>query len=208
MKFKNCTTCTRDASDRDNESVCDKNFSRWTDKVVKGVASKEKVINDIGGSRKSGTSGVSVSQNIHKGILFPILNNLRPTEQSCTFKLLEEVGEVMELIGKKSKASGEVVGSFEAGDLIMEYMDVAQSAVTAIFVLCEKYGYELKVVTETHEEKLREKGYLKMKYQECATCKCNTCEDDYCKNESCNEGCRDNANPVIVDFSGHCPLEV
>lgn len=95
------------------------------------------------------------------GITFPICNGLTPTEQSCTLKLLEEVGEVMELIGKKSKASGEVVGSFDAGDLIMEYMDVAQSAVTAIFVLCEKYGYELKIVAETHEQKLREKGYLK-----------------------------------------------
>ena len=51
MKFKNCTTCTRDASDCDNESVCDENFSRWTDKVVEGVASEEKVINDNGGSQ-------------------------------------------------------------------------------------------------------------------------------------------------------------
>ena len=161
MKFKNCTTCTRDASDCDNESVCDENFSRWTDNVAEGVAEEEKVINDIGGSRKSGTSGVGVSQNIHKGILFPILNNLRPTEQSCTFKLLEEVGEVMQIIGKKSKASGEIVGSFDAEELIMEYMDVAQSAVTAINVLCKKYCYDLNIVSELHEGKLREKGYLK-----------------------------------------------
>ena len=49
MKFKNCTTCTRDASDCDNESVCDENFSRWTDKVVKGVASEEMVVNYNGG---------------------------------------------------------------------------------------------------------------------------------------------------------------
>lgn len=96
-----------------------------------------------------------------KGITFPKLNGLNPTEQSCTFKLLEEIGEVMQIIGKKAKASGEVVGSFDAGDLIMEYMDVAQSAVTAVFVLCEKYDYELRLVTETHEEKLRKKGYLK-----------------------------------------------
>ena len=67
----------------------------------------------------------------------------------------------MQIIGKKSKASGEIVGSFDAADLIMEYMDVAQSAVTAINVLCEKYGYDPKIVSELHEEKLREKGYLK-----------------------------------------------
>ena len=43
----------------------------------------------------------------------------------------------------------------------MEYMDVAQSAVTAIFLLCKKYDYDLKIVTETHEKKLKERGYLK-----------------------------------------------
>ena len=96
-----------------------------------------------------------------ESITFKKLNGLTPTEQSCTFKLLEEVGEVMELIGKKSKASGECVGNFEAGDLIMEHMDVAQSAVTAVMILCKKYGYDLKTVIETHELKLRERGYLK-----------------------------------------------
>ena len=49
MKFKNCTTCTRDASDCDNESVCDENFSRWTDRVVEGVAEEKMVVNYNGG---------------------------------------------------------------------------------------------------------------------------------------------------------------
>ncbi|MDA8228742.1 MAG: hypothetical protein M0T74_13795 [Desulfitobacterium hafniense] len=99
-----------------------------------------------------------------KVILFHQLNGLTPTEQSCTFKLLEEIGEVMELIGKESGASGEIVGTERDLDLIshlvMEYMDVAQSSVTAVFTLCEKHNLDLETVLDQHEKKLREKGYL------------------------------------------------
>lgn len=97
-----------------------------------------------------------------QSIEFKRLNGLTPTESSCIFKLLEEVGEVMELIGKRKKLSGENSDdAFNAGDLIMEFMDVAQSSVTAIFVLCEKYGYPLELVEEVHARKLYERGYLK-----------------------------------------------
>ena len=105
------------------------------------------------------------TKDIKKGITFPILNNLTPTEQSCTFKLLEEVGEVMQIIGKESGASGELVGTERdlsvTTKLVMEYMDVAQSSVTAVFTLCKKYNLDLGDVVREHEQKLEERGYLK-----------------------------------------------
>jgi NTP pyrophosphatase (non-canonical NTP hydrolase) len=102
---------------------------------------------------------------MRESITFRRLNNLVPTEQSCTFKLLEEVGEVMELIGKRKGLSGEQVAEIGEQnldlDLIMEYMDVAQSAVTAIIILCEKHDIEISDIEIDHYVKLIERGYLK-----------------------------------------------
>lgn len=101
---------------------------------------------------------------MNESIVFKKLNGLTPTEQSCTFKLLEEVGEVMEIIGKWSGLNGENKTynqlSVDSG-LIDEYMDVAQAATTAVRVLCEKHGISVNEVMKKHEQKLRERGYLK-----------------------------------------------
>lgn len=99
-----------------------------------------------------------------QSIEFKRLNGLTPTESSCILKLLEEVGEVMEIIGKRSSLSGEALKidqKYNDGELIMEYMDVAQSAVTAVFTLCEKNGLDVGTIIGVHEAKLRGRGYLK-----------------------------------------------
>lgn len=99
-----------------------------------------------------------------QSIEFKRLNGLTPTVESCTMKLLEEVGELMQLIGKGQGLSGETVYHKElslADDMIAESLDVAQSAVTMAFTLTRKYGLPITEYTESHEKKLRERGYLK-----------------------------------------------
>lgn len=95
-------------------------------------------------------------------ITFPKLNNLTPTEESCTMKLLEEVGEVFALIGKGRNLSGEQHdGLYTPHSTIAELMDVAQSASTLIMLLAEKNNIEILEIMKWHEEKLRQRGYLK-----------------------------------------------
>jgi NTP pyrophosphatase (non-canonical NTP hydrolase) len=97
------------------------------------------------------------------GITFPILNNLTPTVESCTMKVLEEVGELMQLIGKGQGRSGENlinIGDTWAVYSISEALDVAQSAITMAHMLCEKYEFDLETMMKRHTNKLKEKGYL------------------------------------------------
>ena len=98
------------------------------------------------------------------GIAFPILNNLTPTVESCTMKVLEEVGELMQLIGKDQGRSGETT-YMEKVDwnirVIEEAFDVAQSAVTMAHTLCNKHGIDIDMMIRDHKEKLYERGYLK-----------------------------------------------
>ena len=98
-------------------------------------------------------------------ISFPILNNIKPTIESCTMKVLEEVGELMQLLGKGQSKSGEQKSWPENEELwvlntIEESLDVAQSAITLAYTLCQKYMIDMDIITEHHEEKLRDKEYL------------------------------------------------
>lgn len=99
-----------------------------------------------------------------ESLSFPILNNLTPTVDSCTKKLIEELGELLQLIGKGHQASGEQIGmmpeEYMPQRLIEEAFDVAQSAVTMINTLADKYDISIEDQLKLHEEKLREKGYL------------------------------------------------
>ena len=100
-------------------------------------------------------------------IVFPILNNLTPTVESCTMKVLEEVGELMQLLGKGKRMSGETELTVEQVEeeihmsMVMEAFDVAQSAVTMADILCKKHGIDLGMMMMDHKEKLYERGYLK-----------------------------------------------
>ena len=98
------------------------------------------------------------------GVIFPILNNLNPTVESCTMKVLEEVGELMQLIGKGQGKSGERVDLEKpewALKTASESIDTAQAAITQMVALCREYGLDADTLMELHEQKLREKGYLR-----------------------------------------------
>lgn len=98
-----------------------------------------------------------------KTIALPKLNNLSPTMESTALKLMEEAGELAQAIGKLRGMSGEQarIEETEVMELITkELLDVAQTAVSMMFVLEENYGINIEKAQEHHIEKLVRKGYL------------------------------------------------
>ena len=96
-------------------------------------------------------------------VSLPILNALKPTTVSCTFKVLEEVGEFVQLIGKHSGLSGEkptMSDEVRIRRMVLESLDVAQAAITMAHTLCELHELSLESFIESHGRKLRQKGYL------------------------------------------------
>ncbi|HHP50416.1 MAG TPA: nucleotide pyrophosphohydrolase [Moorella mulderi] len=99
-----------------------------------------------------------------KIIALPKLNNLTPTMESTALKLMEEAGELAQAIGKLRGLSGEKVYLDEKAVLkaiARELLDVAQTAVSLMFVLEEDYGVDLQEAMQEHLAKLRAKNYLK-----------------------------------------------
>ncbi|MDI6877883.1 MAG: MazG-like family protein [Desulfitobacteriaceae bacterium] len=97
-----------------------------------------------------------------KTIILPRLNRLSPSLESTALKIMEESGELAQAIGKFRGLSGEHqrIEEQEAMQMVaQELVDVAQTAVTMMFVLEEQYGIDLAVVLEEHLTKLRQKGY-------------------------------------------------
>lgn len=97
-----------------------------------------------------------------KTLTLPKLNRLQPSLESTALKIMEESGELAQVIGKLRGLSGETVpmGEAEAMGLIaQELMDVAQTAVTMMFVLEEQYGVDLDAILSEHLAKLQRKGY-------------------------------------------------
>ncbi len=100
--------------------------------------------------------------NISKTITLPRLNKLNPSLESTALKIMEESGELAQAIGKFRGLNGEklLVKEAEAMQMVAkELMDVAQTAVTMMFVLEEHYGIDLEKILEDHLSKLRKKGY-------------------------------------------------
>ncbi|MGB9661844.1 MAG: MazG-like family protein [Moorellaceae bacterium] len=98
-----------------------------------------------------------------KIIALPRLNKLTPTMESTALKLMEEAGELAQAIGKLRGLSGEKVELEEREVLraiTRELLDVAQTAVSLMFVLEEQYGVDIQQSLAEHLEKLRRKGYL------------------------------------------------
>ena len=98
-----------------------------------------------------------------KLISLPKLNNLQPTLESTTLKILEEAGELAQAIGKFRGLNGEPtkLAPDEVLSLITkELLDVAQTAVTMMYVLEEQYGVNLENALKKHIEKLKSKKYL------------------------------------------------
>jgi NTP pyrophosphatase (non-canonical NTP hydrolase) len=98
-----------------------------------------------------------------KTIALPRLDGLRPTLESTALKLLEEAGELAEAIGKFRALSGErttVDARQVAAAIARELLDVAQTAVTMMFVLEEREGVDIEAMLQQHIEKLAQRGYL------------------------------------------------
>jgi len=98
-----------------------------------------------------------------KILSLPRLNQLNPTLESTALKLMEEAGELAQCIGKYRGLSGEKVKMDEetvVEEIAKELLDVAQTAVTMMFVMEEKFGIDIEDLIQKHLEKLLKKGYL------------------------------------------------
>lgn len=98
-----------------------------------------------------------------KTVALPRLGGLRPTLESTALKLLEEAGELAEMIGKYRALSGE--RRAQPPQQVMsgigqELLDVAQTAITMMFVLEEQHGVDIQSLLHEHVRKLAAKGYL------------------------------------------------
>lgn len=103
-------------------------------------------------------------QNEYKQISLPKLNNLQPGLESTCLKLMEEAGELAQVIGKFRGLNGEVVNKEHQEIVNMiseELLDVAQVAVSMMFVLEETYDINISEKLEEHISKLVRKGYIK-----------------------------------------------
>lgn len=99
-----------------------------------------------------------------KIIALPKLDNLTPTMESTALKLMEEAGELAQAIGKLRGLSGEEVMMDQKAVLAAitrELLDVAQTAVSLMFVLEDQYGVDIQQALQEHINKLRAKKYLK-----------------------------------------------
>ena len=100
----------------------------------------------------------------HKVIALPKLNQLEPSLESTALKLMEEAGELAQAIGKFRGLSGEhIVGYSEDEVMYMisqELLDVAQTAVSMMYVLEEQYQVDIGKALDKHIQKLIDNGYL------------------------------------------------
>lgn len=94
----------------------------------------------------------------------PILDSLDLKLEPTVLKLVEEVGEFSQVVGKFRKMSGE---SIEISDrevnekLQEELIDVAQTVCSLIYILSRDHGIEFNRGIEEHIDKLKRKGYIK-----------------------------------------------
>lgn len=104
-----------------------------------------------------------MSEMIYKHISLPKLNNLQPNIESTCLKLMEEAGELAQAVGKFRGLNGENVdmSDNEVVELLSsELLDVAQVAVSMMFVLEEKYDININECLDEHVAKLIKKGYI------------------------------------------------
>ena len=100
----------------------------------------------------------------HKVIALPRLNQLQPSMESTALKLMEETGELAQVIGKYRCLSGEHIEGYSQDEIMYmiskELLDVAQTAVSMMYVLEEQYQVDIGKALEEHIQKLIDKGYL------------------------------------------------
>ncbi|MEA1961406.1 MAG: MazG-like family protein [Bacillota bacterium] len=98
-----------------------------------------------------------------KTLSLPRLNQLNPTLESTALKLMEEAGELAQCIGKFRGLSGERVSMSQeevVNEIAKELLDVAQTAVTMMFVMEEDYHISIDELLQGHWDKLVNKGYV------------------------------------------------
>lgn len=98
-----------------------------------------------------------------KLIALPKLDKLQPTLESTALKLMEETGELAQCIGKFRCLNGEKIQRDEGENIqaiACELLDVAQTAVTMMYVLEEQFHVNIQDALEKHINKLIKKGYL------------------------------------------------
>ncbi|MGM0379650.1 MAG: MazG-like family protein [Bacillota bacterium] len=103
-------------------------------------------------------------ENKYKELSLPKLNNLKPNLESTALKLMEEAGELAQVIGKQRGLNGEKISKDQKDiyeSLSSELLDVAQVAVSMMFVLEEEYDIDIQDKVNNHIKKLKEKGYIK-----------------------------------------------
>ena len=98
-----------------------------------------------------------------KTISLPCLDALKPTLESTALKLMEEAGELAQAIGKYRGMSGEPDPLEEKRVvrlIVEELVDVAQTAVTMMYVLEKEYDVDMEQTLRRHLDKMVSKGYL------------------------------------------------
>ncbi|HHW60990.1 MAG TPA: nucleotide pyrophosphohydrolase [Syntrophomonadaceae bacterium] len=98
-----------------------------------------------------------------KTLSLPRLNQLNPTLESTALKLMEEAGELAQCIGKYRGMSGEQVELDEQTiiqEIAVELLDVAQTAITMMFVMEDTYDMDVDKMVQEHWQKMIRKGYL------------------------------------------------
>lgn len=99
-----------------------------------------------------------------KTLTLPKLNSLDKIDLVSTMlKIAEETGELSQVIGKKRGMNGEkeVLEESKAFEEIgKELLDVAQTAISMIYVLEEQHGLKMDKLIDKHIEKLIRKGYV------------------------------------------------
>lgn len=92
-------------------------------------------------------------------IALPRLNRLEPTLEGTALKLMEEAGELAKTI-LTLRAESERGPAL--GRVALDLLDVAQTAITMMYVLEEQYGVDTAGALEQHLAKLLDKGYLSL----------------------------------------------
>lgn len=100
--------------------------------------------------------------NRYKTISLPRLDKLNPTIESTCIKLSEEVGELSRLVGRMRGLSGERNGTNQQtyNNIGKELLDVAQTAITMMFVLEEQHKVKIDPLIKQHHNKLKTKNYM------------------------------------------------
>jgi len=109
------------------------------------------------------TNAPEAPEAASKTVALPRLNGITPTLESTALKLMEEAGELSAAITRfRALTDDPIMRGQAARRVARELLDVAQTAVTMMFVLEEEHGIDLEQALSAHIEKLLSKGYLKL----------------------------------------------